>query len=162
MKCLTLPIATDASGKTLHRCVVCHKEARAKSRTRISMQCGVHPPPSGPGSDLAAIFTELRLKAKPGCGCAELVRQMNALGAEGCRRERAALAARLRAKAHLWGWSEQAAAAARAAASGLAFRLDWRDPFGSFIDLAIERAEARNESHRSHLTPPPNCATLEP
>ena len=52
------------------------------------------------------------------------------------------LAARLRTKAAEYGWGDWATAAVRAAALGLAARLNWADPFPALIDLAIERATA--------------------
>lgn len=39
-----------------------------------------------------------------------------------------------------WGWKDKVAAAARAVATGLAFKLNPLDPFPALIDEAIHRA----------------------
>jgi hypothetical protein len=143
MRCVTRAIETGADGRTLHRCLVCGKEARYRTAdpASVGMQCGGKALPHGPGTALAAVFKQLGIKRKSGCGCREMIREMNALGVDGCRRERDSLAARLRSRAALFEWQEKAVAAVKAAASGLALRISWADPFPGLVDLVIHRAE---------------------
>ena len=95
--------------------------------------------PPGPGDHLAAIFRQLHLEEKPGCGCAALRAKMNRLGVAGCREKIAELAAELEAKSALYGWGEQAAAGARALWAGL---VNWSDPWAGLVEEACRRAEA--------------------
>jgi phage/plasmid primase-like uncharacterized protein len=146
MRCVTRAIETLPDGRTLHRCLVCGKEGRFRTAdpAHVGMQCGVKALPHGPGTELAAVFKQLGIKPKAGCGCKELAREMNALGVDGCRRECDSLAAKLRSRAALFEWQEKVTAAVKAATSGLATRLNWRDPFPGLVDLAIERARAQS------------------
>jgi len=68
---------------------------------------------------------------------------MNMLGVEGCRKHREALVKAVRNAYKRTGTVEVLAAAAKAVASGLAFKLNPLDPFGSLVDEAIRRAEAK-------------------
>lgn len=95
-------------------------------------------PPPGAGDELTRLVKQLGIAKTRGCGCAEMAREMNALGIEGCRAKRDELAARLRAKSKEYAWTDWASAAANAAVIGLALRLNWSDPFPGLIDLAIE------------------------
>lgn len=154
MNCITEPIGQRADGRTIHRCKVCKREQafRNADPSRVRMQCG-RKLPTGPGTELRKLFAVLRVKPKKGCGCVAMAREMDALGVDGCRAKRDELAERLRSKSDKWGWTEKAAAALRAAKSGLAFQLEnWSDPFPSLVDLACDRAERQGQPH--DLDPP--------
>jgi hypothetical protein len=96
----------------------------------------------GVGSHLWRLLASLGIKHTATCSCLGLAEEMNALGPAGCRRERARLAQQMRANAKAYGWGTVATAAARALASGLAWRLDLADVYGSLLDEAIRLAEA--------------------
>lgn len=98
-------------------------------------------PAAGPGAELAALLHSLGLAA---ClTCQARARQMDAWGTAGCRARRAEIAGWLRAAAAGMSGAAQAWAALRAAASGLAWRLDPADVYGSLVDEACRRAEVK-------------------
>jgi hypothetical protein len=139
-------IRQTADGKHLLRCTRCPREQLVADPTkRRRAACGkvAKSPKDGPGTELAGVAKELKLKEKPGCGCEEMRREMNRLGVAGCRRDRKRLASKLRAKAGSFGLSEKARAALAAATSGIALTINWLDPYPGLIALAIDRAEAR-------------------
>lgn len=68
---------------------------------------------------------------------------MNALGVDGCRANRAELVAELQAKSWDFSALDSLRAAGDALQTGLAWRINPLDRFGSLLDLAIERAESR-------------------
>jgi hypothetical protein len=93
----------------------------------------------GVGDHLERLLRELGISPHKGCQCAKLKAKMNALGVEGCRRERVRLASELAAKS----WQFSAFDSLRAAGNAIALGLPISplDRFGSLIDIAIERAE---------------------
>jgi hypothetical protein len=99
-------------------------------------------PASGPGTELKAILATLGI-APDGCACNARARRMDAGGVEWCRTHRDEIAGWLRDEAGKRGWGDVFAAGARAVLSGLAFRIDPADVYGSLVSLAIERAEAK-------------------
>jgi hypothetical protein len=96
----------------------------------------------GVGDHMKDVTAELKLVMKQGCGCASLAAEMNRLGAEGCRRDRARLVPKLQENAKRYSWGDVAKAAFSAMTTGLVWRLDLTDVYGSLLDEAIRRAEA--------------------
>jgi hypothetical protein len=74
---------------------------------------------------------------------------MDIWGPEGCRLRRAEVLAWLREAQGRLGRAAKLKAAARAALTGLAFRLCPWDPLGSLVDLAIARARRKARRGRS-------------
>jgi len=101
---------------------------------------------TGVGSQLWQLLESLGIRHSAGCSCLKLAERMNALGPAGCRRNRAELAADMQTNAAAYGWTTVATAAAKAIASGLAFRLSVTDLYGSLLGEAIRRAEMVPES----------------
>jgi hypothetical protein len=99
-------------------------------------------PASGPGTELKALLATLGITPS-GCACESRARRMDAGGVEWCREHRDEIAGWLRDEAAKRGWGDVFAAGARAVLSGLAFRIDPADVYGSLVSLAIERAEAK-------------------
>ncbi len=95
--------------------------------------------PSGPGTELHRLLESVGIKAQ-GCGCMDVAADMDRLGVAGCRKNRDKLVAYLKAQADKRSWWEKVKAAGLAVATGLAFRLDPADVFGSLVDEAIRRA----------------------
>lgn len=107
----------------------------------------VHPltrpaPKNGPGTELQTLLESMGLKAKKGCSCKAMVRQMNRWGIEGCRENRAWIIARMKDNYKKYSTWEAIKAAVHAKRSGLLKQIKKMDPFGSLVDLAIERAAA--------------------
>lgn len=98
---------------------------------------------SGPGTEFGALVAQLGFESGPQCSCKALMARMNAIGVEGCRREREPIVAAIRDNAKAWGWGSFAVAAAKAVVTGLVIHIDPTDPIGSLVDLAIARAEAK-------------------
>jgi hypothetical protein len=94
---------------------------------------------SGPGTELMALLKSLGIHKQPGCDCKSKAKQMDAWGVDGCRAHRDEIADWLRSNQEKLGWREWLAAGVKAVAVGLAFSIDWRDPFGGLVDESIRR-----------------------
>lgn len=103
---------------------------------------------NGVGTEFAALVARLGFEAGPQCRCKALMNRMNAIGVDGCRRERDLFVATIRDNAKAWGWGSFAVAIAKAVVTGLALQIDPTDPIGSLFDLAIERAEEKSGGRR--------------
>lgn len=99
----------------------------------------------GVGSTLWRLLASLGIQHTTTCSCLTLAEEMNRLGPDGCRRERSRLVASMRRNARVYGWGAVTVAATRAVASGLAWRLNPLDPYGSLLDEAIRRVETASE-----------------
>ena len=152
----------DAPLGHLHRCTICtrrHESTRAEP-WKIHKPCPgfevddtyvmkptrepVPPPPvDGPGLETKLIFESLGLAPKKQCQCDAKAAWMNRWGVDGCKKRRAGIVSWLRDSQQWYGPEEQAVAAYKAVRTGLAFELDLLDLFGSIVDLAIARAEAK-------------------
>lgn len=99
--------------------------------------------PDGPGSELERVLKEHRL-TRVGCGgCQGLRKRMDRWGPAGCRDRREQILARLRRAYRELTPAETAAAAWHALWSGLAFKVDPRDPAPGLLDEALRRWAAR-------------------
>ena len=98
----------------------------------------------GVGDHLKGVTAELGLTMKEGCNCKALAAEMNRLGPEGCRRDRARLVEALKKNAQKYTWGDVVKAAAKALTTGLAWRIDLTDPYGALLDEAIRRASCDN------------------
>ena len=96
----------------------------------------------GPGSELHRLLATLNIHPGDDCGCVALAAEMNRLGPEGCRRERARLVATIRARQDQYGWRTKLVAGTLALITGLAWKIDLADPIGSLFDEAVRRADA--------------------
>jgi hypothetical protein len=101
---------------------------------------------AGPGSVLHTLFASLAINQRLDCDCESLLREMNRLGVDGCRRERPRLVAALKANAKKYSWVDTMRAARHVATSELALRIDVRDPIGWLFDEAVHLAELGRKS----------------
>lgn len=67
--------------------------------------------PKGPGDCLEEILKQRGITPRPGCSCKAIMREMNSLGVEGCRRDVDRLAERMRRNKSFMSWSDQIKAA---------------------------------------------------
>ncbi len=74
--------------------------------------------------------------------CQKMAAKMYARGTEGCQKHRAEIIEHLRTSYKETSTAEVWAAVANSVTTGLAFKLNPLDPFGSLVDEAIRRAEA--------------------
>ena len=70
---------------------------------------------------------------------------MDLWGVAGCRARIDEIVAWMRDGQQRWGWAEKIAAGAKAVATGIAFKINWGDPFPGLIEEAIRRAEEKGE-----------------
>lgn len=101
------------------------------------------PPGFGPGTELSAILRSLGIEPGPHCDCKAKAIQMDLWGVAGCSERRDTIVGWMRDGQGRWGWRDKLAAATKAVTTGLAFSLDWTDPFPSLIDEAIRRAHQK-------------------
>lgn len=95
----------------------------------------------GPGTELKALLKTLGIAENAHCDCNAKANQMDEWGVEGCRAEFDQIVGWMREGQSGWGWKDKLAAAAKAVTTGLAFQVNWSDPFPGLVRLAIDRAE---------------------
>lgn len=96
----------------------------------------------GVGWHMERITESLGLTPRDGCHCKGLAAEMNRLGPAVCKKHREKLVGKLKTNATKYKWGDVAKAAAKALLTGLAWRLDLTDVYGSLLDEAIRRTEA--------------------
>jgi hypothetical protein len=75
------------------------------------------------------------------------MQEMDELGVEGCKVNRQRFIDRIEANAHKWGWGKLgsihkvASVGVRSIVNGLAWKVNWLDPFPDLVDEAIRKAE---------------------
>jgi hypothetical protein len=92
------------------------------------------------GHELHALLAELGSQPTSGCGCAAKAAQMNAWGIDGCRDHREDIVEWLKEAYTHATWLETI----RAGWRGL-WVVNPLEPFGSLVDEAIRRAEAKGK-----------------
>jgi hypothetical protein len=97
---------------------------------------------TGPGSQLWRLLESLHVRHTATCPCLGFAEQMNAWGVAGCRLARPEIVEHMRTHARAYGWGTFVQAAGRAVLTGLAWRIDLTNPYGSLADESIRRAEA--------------------
>ena len=119
-------------------------EGRGPGQTRADVlgktTIAKKPQIKGVGDHMKDLTAELKIKPKKGCGCNALANEMNRLGPDGCRRDRARLVEKLKTNAKRYTWGDVATAAVNAVKTGLAWHINLLDPYGSLLDEAIRRA----------------------
>lgn len=137
---VTVSLAAQLRGPPLLRLLAAHgRHLTGWTESQEQLQAVMHG--DGVGSQLWRLLESLGIKHTAACKCLELAEQMNAWGPAGCRLARAEIVERMRANAKHYGWGAVATAAARAVTTGLAWRLDLADVYGSLVDEAIRLAE---------------------
>lgn len=97
----------------------------------------------GPGTEFKKLAIELGLKA-PCSGCADLMRDMDRWGVEGCRQRRVEIIERLKENAKKLGWGDWLNATTKAALAGY-------KSFGDLVDEAIRRDQFKSSSQSDEL-----------
>lgn len=124
---------------TTGKCPTCGKEKPPGHRRNCPAKAHLKKRPR-PGTEFYKLARQLGVQPKPGCTCGAVAARMNVLGVAGCQAHRGELLAALAENYQLYGLKDKLTAAVHAVASGLAFRLDPRDPLGSLFDEALRRA----------------------
>ena len=95
----------------------------------------------GVGDHLEDITSELKIRMRQGCKCKSLSAEMNRLGPNGCRKNRTRLVSGMKKNAQQYTLVDIMTAAIMAIKTGLAWKIDLLDPYGSLLDEAIRRTE---------------------
>ena len=95
-----------------------------------------------------AILKSLDIQDDAACDCKAKAIQMDLWGVAGCRKNFNTIVGWMRDGQVCWGWAAKLKAAALAVANGLAFKLDWSDPFPGLVEEAI-RASPEGRSPRT-------------
>ena len=148
MKCIpVVDEQPDASGRYTFRCPVCNQSfTHRRKDAKVSRQCGEQSPPPGfgPGTELTPMLHDELGVSEEGCKlCERVARQMDRLGVKGVRQLRQRFAEHLKRAADKKGWGVKLLATLASLKSGLALRIKPWDIYGSLIDEACRRAEAR-------------------
>jgi glycosyltransferase involved in cell wall biosynthesis len=123
--------------------VLTRRETRQYGMAVWSCDPQALPLATGPGTELADILRSMGIASGSGCDCKARQATMDQWGVAKCRENRAVILGWIEEGAPRWGWADRLKAMALAVASGVAWSLSPTDPYGSLIDLAIDRAEAK-------------------
>jgi hypothetical protein len=120
--------------------------AKTLAASPVKPATTIQVPAHGPGTELKAILSSLGINPSPSCDCNGKAAQMNVWGVDGCRQNRDTIIQWMRDGMQHWGWVDQLKAAAAAVRTGLAFQVNWFDPFPDIIDQAINRAAEKSQA----------------
>lgn len=95
---------------------------------------------NGVGSHLWRLLESLGIEHTTTCSCLPWAERLNAWGPRGCELARSEIVAHMKSSAKNYGWGDVAAAAIAALQSGLAWKLNPLDLYGSLLDEAIRLA----------------------
>jgi hypothetical protein len=137
----------------------------------------------GPGTELKAMLESVGIVAPPACDCNAFMKQMDVWGIDGCREQFDAIVERLRKKSDDWGWTkvftdksketeenhqltmaEKIKIGIKTFTTGLAWKVNWLDPYPGLAEEAIARAEAKNGctgEYKPEGCSKPTCARKE-
>ncbi len=122
----------------------------------------------GPGTELKALLASVGIEATSACSCNAFMLQMDAWGITGCQEHFDEIVQRLREKASDWGWTsifadkaketpenhqltfaEKIKIGMKSLTTGIAFRVNWLDPYPGLATEAIARAEKKLQAEAS-------------
>lgn len=130
----------------------------------------------GPGTELKAMLESVGIVAPPSCDCNAFMKQMDEWGIDGCRANFDAIVERLRQKSDDWGWTkvfadksketeenhqltmvEKIKIGVKTFTTGLAWKVNWLDPYPGLAEEAITRAEAAQADVCTKECKPEGC-----
>jgi len=114
----------------------------------------------GPGTELKAILSSVGINPSANCSCNARMRTMDDWGIEGCKENFDTIVGWLEEKAAEWGWinaaekaipsspeihkltlAEKLSIGWKSLYSGIAFKVDWTNPYPGLVTESIRRAE---------------------
>lgn len=115
----------------------------------------------GPGTELKAILSSVGINSSPNCSCNRRMAQMDDWGVDGCKEHFDEIVGWINESAVQWGWSKAAEQKVlessepihqltmteklgigwKSLMSGIAFQVNWLDPYPGLVTEAIRRAE---------------------
>lgn len=139
------PDCMERLSATEYKCKKLGFTIKAKTLPIRCTACTLNVPADviGPGTETKAMLLSIGIREKPACGCEDYAQQMDEWGVAGCREHFDEIVQRFRSLQAEYGWGDKLKAASLAAMTGLAFRLNWLDPFPSLVEEAIRRAERK-------------------
>lgn len=137
----------NSRGWRARRCSVCGTVYNPMPSGKFEADCpGGNSTPElpGPGWHLKLVLSELGIRPD-GCAgeCHKMAAQMDAWGPAGCREHKQEIVAHLHKAYSKLAWHDVAAFAARAVASGLAFKIGFGDAAEWLVEESIRRSEAQ-------------------
>lgn len=96
---------------------------------------------NGVGSQCWKLLESLGIEHKVNCPCIRMAIVMNQWGPEGCRENKEVIVEHFQKYYKNYGWAECIKAATKSVTTGLVFKLNPLDPFGSIVEESIKRAE---------------------
>lgn len=143
-----LPVPATVVGVTF-RCLRCGAPIIPAAPTAAD---ALTIPDFGPGTELKALLASWGLTSKDfdGCGCDDAAREMDRLGSVGVREAKAKFIAMLAENAKRLNWKGKLSIASKLGAQWVTDAVAQRpwfnplDPYGSLIDEAVRRAEAKD------------------
>lgn len=117
----------------------------------------------GPGTELAKMLADVGIEPPANCSCKATMREMDELGVEGCREKKQVFVDRIKENAEKWGWGKLstmhtlAGVGVKSMLSGLAWKVNWLDPFPGLVEEAIKRAEAHEAEACAKECKPEGC-----
>lgn len=120
-----------------------------QDRDRPGIVIHAWPPGFGPGTEMKAIWDVAKVVEKVDCTCTQIRLEMDVLGVEGCKAHRGRLVGMIQDNAKNWNIKEKVEAMARLSVSSewkLPWKLDIVDIYGSMFDIAVQRAEAKQNA----------------
>lgn len=118
----------------------------------------------GPGTELKTMLSDVGISPPDNCSCRTTMLEMDELGPEGCRLNRDEIIKRIEENAEKWGWGKLstmhslAGVGIKSMLSGLAWKVNWLDPFPGLVDEAIRRAEVAEAAVCTKECKPEGCA----
>lgn len=104
----------------------------------------------GVGSQLWKILEQLGIKHTETCECLTFAEKMNSWGVEGCKIRRKEIIDHMKKNSINYGWGDFTKAIFLSVSTGIAFKINPLDIYGSLLDEAIIRTE--KEEKRIPLT----------
>ncbi len=111
----------------------------------------------GPGTELKGILASVGINPSPTCSCRTRMRTMDDWGVEGCEEHFDTIVGWLEESAESWGWnsfvtkqaenslslSDKLSIGWKSLTTGLAFKVNWSNPYPDLVRQAIDRAKEK-------------------
>lgn len=128
----------------------------------------------GPGTELKKILSSVGIDPGPNCSCRGRMLAMDEMGVQGCRDNFDTIVGWLVESADAWGWNSVVTKKAeegqtilsladkltigwKSLTSGLAFKVNWSNPYPDLVNEAISRAEAATRGCKKTNCDPSTC-----
>lgn len=155
--CKAVPIGdVDQRGWQAKQCTVCGSLYKPMPPGKFEAECSGVQSQRGPGSHLQILLTSLGARPdKCRNSCQKVAKIMDDKGVEWCKENKPRLVKHLKEAYSKLAWHDVATFAARAVASGLAFKIGFQDAAEWLVEEAIRRSEAQQMPSEHNQSPAP-------